>query len=138
MNNGAIPTFEVHGAKIETVLSDNGREYCGRPYQHPYELFLQLEGIERRTTKVRLSQSNGFVERLHRSLLDEHFRVMGRTKFYESVAEMQDDLDAYLETYNTKRPHQDRNMKGRTPISVFMDGLSKPKNKKEETHKKAA
>jgi len=32
---------------------------------------------------VRRPQSNGYVERLHRTLLDEHFRVMGRTKFYE-------------------------------------------------------
>ena len=44
-NNDVIPTFEAHAAKIETVLSDNGREFCGRPDQHPYELFLQLEEI---------------------------------------------------------------------------------------------
>jgi|GEM_PF-1133667 len=35
MNNDALPTYEAHGAKIETVLSDNGREFCGRPDQHP-------------------------------------------------------------------------------------------------------
>ncbi|WP_425405322.1 IS481 family transposase [Hwanghaeella sp.] len=138
MNNDVIPTFEAHGAKITTVLSDNGREYCGRPDRHPFELFLQLEEIEHRTTKVRRPQSNGYVERLHRTLLDEHFRVMGRTKFYESVDEMQEDLDAFLETYNTKRPHQGRNMKGRTPITVFIDGLTKPKNGKEDTTRKAA
>ena len=51
---------------------------------------------------------------------------------------MQEDLDAFLETYNTKRPHQGRNMKGRTPITVFIDGLPKPKNDKEDTAKKAA
>jgi hypothetical protein len=38
MNGDVIPTFEEHGAKIETVLSDNGRAFCGRPDQHPYEL----------------------------------------------------------------------------------------------------
>lgn len=30
--------------------------------QPPYELFLQLEGIEHRTTKVRRTQANGFIE----------------------------------------------------------------------------
>ena len=40
-------------------------------------------------------------ERLHGTLLDEHFRVLGRTKFYESIQEMQTDLDAYLVTYKT-------------------------------------
>jgi hypothetical protein len=28
------------------VLSDNGREFCGREDRHPYEQFLQLEDIE--------------------------------------------------------------------------------------------
>lgn len=124
LNNDVLPFFEQHGARITTVLSDNGREFCGRPDRHPYELFLQLEGIEHRTTKVRRPQSNGYVERLHRTLLDEHFRIQGRQKWYESVEEMQTDLDAFLEQYNTKRPHQGRNMHGRTPFQVFVEGLS--------------
>ena len=64
MNNDVLPTFEAQDAKIEVVLSDNGREFCGRPDQHPYELFLQLEEIEHRTTRVKRPQSNGIVERL--------------------------------------------------------------------------
>lgn len=124
LNNEVLPFFEEHGVKIETVLTDNGREYCGRPDQHPFELFLQLEDIEHRTTRVRRPQSNGYVERLHRTLLDEHFRVAGRTKFYESVQEMQNDLDIYLEKYNTTRVHQGRNMNGRTPIQTFIEGIN--------------
>lgn len=138
LNNDVLPFFEKHGASIIAVLSDNGREYCGRPDRHPYELFLQLEGIEHRTTKVRRHQSNGFVERLHRTLLDEHFRVMGRTKFYESVEEMQKDLDAYLIRYNTKRPHQGRNMNGSTPETAFKTGLkNRPKDEKKKEVKVA-
>jgi len=139
LNNDVLPFFEAHHAAIETVLSDNGREFCGRPDKHPYELFLQLEGIDHRTTKVRRPQSNGFIERLHRTLLDEHFRVMGRTKWYESVEEMQNDLDAYLVSYNTKRPHQGRNMNGKTPYDVFKRGLPKtPKTKGKQGEKSAA
>ncbi|MEX0902524.1 MAG: integrase core domain-containing protein, partial [Pseudohongiellaceae bacterium] len=104
----------------------SGRGFCGRPDQHPYELFLQLEEIEHRTTRVRRPQSNGFIERLHRTLLDEHFRIQGRTKWYESLEQMQSDLDKYLGHYNQNRPHQGRNMRGRTPITVFKSGLPKP------------
>ena len=43
MNNDVLPTFEAHEDKIEVALSDNGRGFCGRPDQHLYELFLQLE-----------------------------------------------------------------------------------------------
>jgi len=125
LNEDVLPFFEEHDARITTILSDNGREFCGRTDNHPYELFLQLEEIEHRTTKVRRPQSNGFVERLHRTLLDEHFRIMGRTKWYESVEAMQEDLTAYLQHYNIERPHQGRGMNGRTPYQTFMDGLPK-------------
>lgn len=93
LNNDVLPFFDAHAARVETVLSDNGREYCGRPGHHPFNLFLQLEGVEHRTTRVCRSQSNEFVERLHRTLFDERFRVAGRTMWYESVEQMQGDLD---------------------------------------------
>jgi transposase InsO family protein len=123
LNNDVLPFFEEHNIKVKTVLTDNGREYCGREDQHPFELFLQLEDIEHRTTKVRRPQSNGFVERLHRTLLDEHFRITGRTIFYESLDEMQSDLEDYLKKYNYERTHQGRNMNGRTPYQAFLDGV---------------
>jgi transposase InsO family protein len=104
LNSDVPPFFEKHGVPIKTVLSDNGREYCGRLDKHPYELFLQLEGIEHRTTKVRRPQSNGFVERLHRTLLDEHFRIKDRTKWYDSVEDMQKDLDEYLSPTTANAP----------------------------------
>lgn len=118
-----VPFFEEHGVPIKTVSSENGREFCGRPDRHPYELFLQLEGIEHRKAKVRRPQSNSIAcpersrrgERFHRTLLDEHFRVEGRRTWFETVEQMQEALDAYLLTYNTARPHQGRGMNGRTP-----------------------
>ena len=30
-----------------------------------------------------------FVDRLHRTLIDHHFRIMGRKKFYDSIEAMQ-------------------------------------------------
>jgi transposase InsO family protein len=130
LNEDVLPFLESHDVKVQTILSDNGREFCGRPDHHPYELFLQLEEIEHRTTRVARPQSNGFVERLHKTLLDEHFRIAGRTKWYDSVEEMQKDLDEYLVTYNTKRPHQGRNMNGRTPLAVFLAELKKARSKR--------
>ena len=138
LNSDVLPFFEKHDARIDTILSDNGREFCGRPDRHPYELFLQLEDIGHRTTRVRRPQSNGFVERMHRTLLDEHFRIMGRKKFYESIDEMQKDLDLYLNQYNTERPHQGRGMNGRTPLMAFRDHLPNRKKEKKMTRQKAA
>jgi transposase InsO family protein len=138
LNTDVLPFFESHDAKVETILSDNGREFCGRPDQHPYELFLQLEGIDHRTTKVRRPQSNGIAERMHRTLLDEHFRIEGRKTWYESVEQMQGDLDVYLQEYNYKRPHQGRNMNGRVPYEVFAQGILKSVNEEEVDPTQAA
>ena len=135
LNNHVLPFFEKHDVKIRTILSDNGREYCGRPDKHPYELFLQLEDIEHRTTKVGRPQSNGFIERFHRTLLEEHLRIKGRTTWYETVEEMQKDLDVYLETYNQRRPHQGRGMKGRTPYAVFKAGIARKRTRKPSARK---
>lgn len=123
LNNDVLPFFDSHDAKIDSVLSDNGSEYCGKKESHPYELFLQLEEIAHRTTRVRRPQSNGFIERFHRTVLNEHFRIKGRTKWYETLAEMQQDLDDYLVIYNTIRAHQGIRMQGRTPYKVFVTDL---------------
>ena len=70
-------------------------------------------------------QSNGILERFHRTLLDEHFRVEGRRTWFESIEEMQAVPNEYLEGYNTKRPHQGRGMNGRTPIRAVAEGVPK-------------
>jgi len=65
--------------------------------------------------------------------------IKGRTKWYESVEKMQQDLDEYLLQYNQKRPHQGRNMNGQTPYSVFKKGLPKrPKTGNRKADEKAA
>jgi len=74
---------------------------------------------------VRRPQSNGFIERFHRTLLNKHLRPSGRTT-YESVEEMQSALDLYLRSNNTERTHRGRGMKGRTPEQVFFASLPQP------------
>jgi transposase InsO family protein len=104
-------------------LTDNGREFCGRADQHPYELLLALEEIEHRTTKIRSPRTNGFVERMNRTLLDECFRVAGRTTWYTDVAEIQRDLDVFLDYYNLRRSHQGYRLNGRTPAQALREAL---------------
>jgi transposase InsO family protein len=105
-------------------LTDNGREFCGRTDSHPYELLLPMEGIEHRTTKIRSPRTNGFVERMNKRLLDECFRVTGRTTWYTNIAEIQRDLDALLAFYNLERSHQGYRLKGRTPAQAMREALS--------------
>ena len=65
-----LPFYESHGLPVQAVLTDNGTEYKGRPTVHLYEIFLELNDIEHRTTKIGNPRTNGFVERFNRTVLD--------------------------------------------------------------------
>jgi Integrase core domain. len=99
------------------VLTDNRREFCGTQ-NHPYELYLALNDIEHRRTKVRSPKTNGFVERFQRTVLEEFFVETLRTTLYETVEALQTDLDTWLRFYNTERPHQGYRNLGRRPYDT--------------------
>ena len=117
-----LPFYESQGLTVENILTDNGREYCGRPMIHPYQIFLELNDIEHRRTKVARPRTNGFVERFNRTVLDEFFRETFHNKFYASVEELQEDLDQWLHYYNYERPHRGYRNMGRRPIETIEMG----------------
>lgn len=121
--NDALPFYEERAIPVGAVLTDNGKEFCGTD-THPYELFLALSEIEHRCTKVRSPRTNGFVERFHRTVLDEFFRVQLRTTLYESLEALQTDLDLWLEYYNQERPHLGYRNLGRRPIDTVNEYLA--------------
>jgi len=118
VHNDVLPFYQDKGLQVDAILTDNGREFCGKD-THPYELYLELNDIEHRKTQVRRPQTNGFVERFNRTVLDEFFRIAFRKKLYESVEVLQVDLDAWLVHYNTERPHQGYRNQGRRPIETI-------------------
>jgi transposase InsO family protein len=75
-----IPFFDEQGIILSRILTDRGTEYCGNPEIHPYELFLQLNDIDHTRTKTKHPQTNGICERLHKTMLNEFYRVAFRKK----------------------------------------------------------
>ncbi len=127
VHNDVLPFYQARDLTVGAILTDNGREFCGTD-MHPYELYLTLNEIEHRRTKVRSPQTNGFIERFNRTALDEFFRIAFRTTFYESVEHLQTDFDQWLVSYNTQRPHQGYRNMGRTPsetIALFLKTVKK-------------
>ena len=45
-------------------------------------------------------------------------------RLYDSVEQLQGDLDRYLDFYNRERAHQGYRTKGRTPYQTFLDGIA--------------
>jgi len=121
LNDRVIPFFDEHEVPISRMLTDRGTEYCGAPERHEYELYLAVENIDHTRTKTKGPQTNGICERFHRTALDEVYRVAFRKRIYETVDQLQADLDAWMREYNEARTHQSRWCFGRTPMQTFID-----------------
>jgi hypothetical protein len=52
------------------------------------------------------------------------FQVAFRKTLYESLDQLQADLDRYLEFYNRERAHQGYRTQGRTPYQAFLQGVN--------------
>jgi len=83
MHNDVLPQYEQWNIPLKAILTDNGREYCGKEH-HADELYPALNDIEHRTTKVGKPQTNGLVKHSNRTILDEFLRPSMRQKFYGS------------------------------------------------------
>jgi hypothetical protein len=55
-------------------------------------------------------------------VLDEFYRVTFRKKIYETIEELQRDLDEWLDEYNTRRGNQGKRCEGRTPYATLDAG----------------
>lgn len=69
LHNDVIPFYRERGLSISAIITDNGQEYNGTE-THPYELYLALNDIEHRRTKVRRRQTNRFVDQFNITVLD--------------------------------------------------------------------
>jgi len=90
----------------EEVLTDNGKVFTGRLGPHPAEVLFDRicreQGITHRLTGIRCPTTTGKIERFHKTLRAE--LLTGRR--FDSLAQAQRVLDAWVDDYNTQRPHQ--------------------------------
>jgi len=115
-----LPFYAQNNLTVRNILTDNGTEYCGNE-DHEFQVLLNYLDIKHRRAPVGHPQTNGFVERFNRTVLEEFFMKAFRQKWYLSIDELQKDLDAYLFYYNYKRTHQGYRVKGKRPIDIIKE-----------------
>ncbi|MFF7234668.1 IS481 family transposase [Streptomyces sioyaensis] len=103
----ATAWFSQCGVTVERVLTDNAWSYSKNTWRQT----CQELGISPRWTRPWRPQTNGKVERFHRTLLDEWAYV----RPYTSDAERQAAFPDWLDWYNYHRPHT--GIHSRTPAS---------------------
>ena len=122
LNDKVLPFFEEHKLPLLRILTDRGTEYCGKPEQHDYQLYLAINDIDHTRTKARSPQTNGICERFHKTILNEFYQITFRKKIYTDMNLLQSDLDDWIDFYNNERTHQGKVCCGRTPIETLIDG----------------
>ena len=102
------------GWKLERVLTDNGSEFRNNHFRET------LTRLSARHTRIRAGrpQTNGNVESLHKTILDECWRPAFARYLHIRYTGLKRDLKAFLNTYNHDRAHNGRLTRGRIPADI--------------------
>jgi len=89
--------LEKYPEKKPKIISDNGSQYISKDFQ----LFLKETGLQHIKTSPSYPQSNGKIERYHRSLEEECVRTTSMI----NIKDAREQLAKYVDHYNNKRLH---------------------------------
>jgi transposase InsO family protein len=129
LNETVLPFFEEKRVPLIRILTDRGTEYCGKPEDHAYQLYLGMEDIDHTKTKAGHPQTNGICERFHKTMKQEFNDIAFRKKIYTHVEDLQKDVDDWIKSYNETRPHSGKYCYGKTPIHTFLDAADYARSK---------
>jgi transposase InsO family protein len=105
--------LETAGWRLERFLSDNGNEFKG-------EFAETVKDLGARHTRIHAGrpQTNGNVEALHKTILDECWRPAFARYMQPRLSGLKRELDTYLRFYNFDRVHNGRLTGGQIPADI--------------------
>ncbi len=106
--------LKAAGWHLERVLSDNGNEFRGHQFGQT------IDRLGARHTRIHAGrpQTNGNVEALHKTILDECWRPAFARYLYPRYTGLRRELDTYLTFYNHDRVHHGRLTQGQIPADI--------------------
>ncbi len=106
--------LKAAGWQLERLLSDNGNEFKGA-------FTKTIEQLEVRHTRIHAGrpQTNGNVEALHKTILDECWRPAFARYLQPRLTGLRRELDTYLGFYNHDRVHHGRLTRGQIPADII-------------------
>ena len=103
------------GWRLEAVTTDNGSEFRSKDFVATVERL----GAEHRPIRAGRPQSNGCVERVQLTILDECWKPAFARYLIPKMTGLAKDLEVYLHYYNCDRAHTGRLTQGRIPDEVL-------------------
>ena len=114
LEEDVLPIYRQAKIRLVRINTDGGPEF-GRAFT---QICLKL-GIEHHKLPPRSPDLNAFVERFQGSCLHLHYRTAFRYRYYQSAADIDADLQAWLRHYNFERPHRGYRTAGRRTAELF-------------------
>jgi transposase len=105
--------LKAAGWRLERLLSDNGNEFKG-------EFTNTVGRLKAKHTRIHAGrpQTNGNVEALHKTILDECWRPAFARYMQPRLTGLRRELDTYLRFYNHDRVHHGRLTGGQIPADI--------------------
>lgn len=105
--------LQAAGWQLERVLTDNGNEFGRREFASRLP-----DGVRHTQIRSGRPQTNGHVERLHRTILEECWRPAFARFLQVRLSGLRRHLATYLDEYNHDREHNGRITQGRRPADL--------------------
>jgi transposase InsO family protein len=105
-----------HGWALEGVLTDNGSEFRSTDFGAT----VRELGARQRFIHPGRPTTNGAVERVQRTILEECWRPSFARSLVPKLGGLSRDLAWYLRFYNEERAHTGRLTQGRTPLEALI------------------
>jgi transposase InsO family protein len=105
------------GWPLKAISTDNGSEFRSQVFRQTAATL----GIDHRFIHAGRPQSNGCVERVQRTILEECWRRSFARSLVPKLTALRRDLKSYLRYYNQDRAHTGRLTRGRIPAAVLGD-----------------
>jgi transposase InsO family protein len=102
------------GWQPRAVITDNGSEFRSRDFTSTLERL----GVQQRRIRAGRPTSNGHVERLQQTILEECWRPSFARSLVPKLTALAKDLEQYLAYYNFDRAHTGRLTNGRIPGEI--------------------
>jgi transposase InsO family protein len=106
--------LKAAGWKLGEVTTDNGSQFRAREFGDA----VQAVGATQRRIKAGRADSNGCVERLQLTILEECWRPAFARSLAPKITALEKDLDEYLHYFNYDRAHTGRLTQGRVPADI--------------------
>jgi hypothetical protein len=100
LESQVLPFYSRYGIRVERIVTPTTREFTGQPLVHAFETLLAVSHIDHLHMGLGPDAHSPLCEQFYHTLAKEFFAPALRRTYDLSFGKLQQELDAFVETYN--------------------------------------